>query len=884
MDKMISIITPGKICKYPKSVYFFCYTILWGVIMAVWLSCFFSNGKTTIWIPDGLPQHWTALAYYGQWLREIVHDLFINHTLSIPLWDINIGPGSDVITTLSYYALGDPLNLLAVFFSTDNTEWLFTILIAVRCYLSGAGFSLYCLYHKNGRAASLAGSLIYAFCGFSIIVSMRHPFFANPMVYLPFLLLGIDKIFDRKKPTLFIIMTAVSAMSNFYFFYMLCIFMFIYAVFRYFMTVPSWSVKSVGNWFFRFLFYYAVGLCIAAVQFLPVLMSITKTARFSVKHYVPILYDKAYYLGLIECFNQDNSVSPRWTILGFTCFGVAGIITLFAKKKSRKDKFLIGGFLLLIFLSVPYAAHVINGFAYVSNRWSWAMAMLAAYIFVVMYPAMVEICGKEKIIFTICAGLYIYFSYKYSVDAEGHAAAFALFAALIIILNNITGKRQWIFTTLVYGGLILQLCMIITAKYGADPSALVKYPPVSQTYVTAQNGQNENLLIQLPDDTAWRYDEENPQGISNGSMLYGLKGTQFYFSTANPVVGNLFNDMWKNDPLEMRYENLDERSILETLFSVKYFAAEKDKLQYVPSLYNEAVLEDDNTVIYRNPNALSLGYTYDSYIPLDQYNNLTVVEKQYAMLQGAVTDESNLPEYIPQFDDITVDYKITSHKKIDISPGKWTVGKRRAKVILELPDEIPDGELYLQFEGLHYNGEDVKAKINVSFEDIHKRIDIRNNRNTNYSGRHNFLCNLGERRMDSRQIKLVISRTGEYTFDNLSIVVQPTDRILTYAKQLGEEQLENVVVDDNYITGDIYVNQPKLLCMTVPYSEGWELYVDGKEQEIKKVNTAFIGTELEKGAHKIQLVYRTPWIKLGLLLSVLGVIALIIISRKRQGY
>ena len=47
---------------------------------------------------------------------------------------------------------------------------------------------------------------------------MKHPYFSNPMIYLPLVLMGIDKIYKREKPWLFIWATAVSAMSNFYFF------------------------------------------------------------------------------------------------------------------------------------------------------------------------------------------------------------------------------------------------------------------------------------------------------------------------------------------------------------------------------------------------------------------------------------------------------------------------------------------------------------------------------------------------------------------------------------------------------------------------------------------------------------------------------------------
>ena len=45
----------------------------------------------------------------------------------------------------------------------------------------------------------------------------------NPMIYFPFMILGMEKIIRKEKPYLFIVSAAVSAASNFYFFYIIVI-------------------------------------------------------------------------------------------------------------------------------------------------------------------------------------------------------------------------------------------------------------------------------------------------------------------------------------------------------------------------------------------------------------------------------------------------------------------------------------------------------------------------------------------------------------------------------------------------------------------------------------------------------------------------------------
>ena len=41
------------------------------------------------------------------------------------MWDMNIGYGSDILTTLHYYVIGDPLTLLSVFVPAEHTETLY---------------------------------------------------------------------------------------------------------------------------------------------------------------------------------------------------------------------------------------------------------------------------------------------------------------------------------------------------------------------------------------------------------------------------------------------------------------------------------------------------------------------------------------------------------------------------------------------------------------------------------------------------------------------------------------------------------------------------------------------------------------------------------------
>ena len=74
------------------------YTLVFAILALILYLHFYLNGKSLIWSHDGVPQHLNALAYYGGYLRDILKSIFIDHDPAIPMWDMNIGYGSDILT------------------------------------------------------------------------------------------------------------------------------------------------------------------------------------------------------------------------------------------------------------------------------------------------------------------------------------------------------------------------------------------------------------------------------------------------------------------------------------------------------------------------------------------------------------------------------------------------------------------------------------------------------------------------------------------------------------------------------------------------------------------------------------------------------------------
>ena len=68
-------------------------------------------------------------------------------------------------------------------------------------------------------------------------------------------------------------------------------------------------------------------------------------------------------------------------------------------------------------------------------------------------------------------------------------------------------------------------------------------------------------------------------------------------------------------------------------------------------------------------------------------------------------------------------------------------------------------------------------------------------------------------------------------------------------------------------TGKVETSRAGYLITSLPFDEHFRVYVDGKEVQTEKVNTAFLGAQVPKGNHTITIAYRAPGKTAGLLLT-----------------
>lgn len=94
------------------------------------------------------------------------------------------------------------------------------------------------------------------------------------------------------------------------------------------------------------------------------------------------------------------------------------------------------------------------------------------------------------------------------------------------------------------------------------------------------------------------------------------------------------------------------------------------------------------------------------------------------------------------------------------------------------------------------------------------------------------------------------------------------------AHRAAETALRDVTVGHNRVAGKFGSAMPQMLVFSIPFDAGWQATMDGSSVPLRKIDYGLTGLEVGAGKHLILLTYRPPMLTTGLLVSLLGILAL----------
>ncbi|MDU6631266.1 MAG: YfhO family protein, partial [Lachnoanaerobaculum sp.] len=324
-----------------------------------------------------------------------------------------------------------------------------------------------------------------------------------------------------------------------------------------------------------------------------------------------------------------------------------------------------------------------------------------------------------------------------------------------------------------------------------------------------------------------RIDKVDRKTKDDGAWL-NFKSVSIFSSTANASLTELFEKLG-NEASTNAYSITGETPLLDMLFAVKYAI-------YTGESRNTNISYVDisgNSYLYENLYTLPLGYMVDERFSDDWNLNLgdpIDVQNDLAAVYG-------LPDIFEQIETIKESTSVNFQTDID--------GEYYAYVTNPSIDEVEfsygDGDVKKSFKNLkrHYilelgTLEGEKNGRFVSTDDKDESID---------------------------------ARVYRVNYDSL--------KKLYYI--LNKNPLYLSKISDSYLSGNVHAVENTTLFTSIPYDEGWSVYVDGKKVEKIKLLDAFIGLKLEKGQHEIEFKYVSSGIIEGAVISAVSLALLLLI-------
>lgn len=117
---------PGKLWK-KYQVYLACSICYWGYAVPK-IYDMSSNGYAALGGWDAVTQMYPVMLYISRMIRNFMSNL------TVPLFELSLGMGDDLITALNWHGFGDPFYLLSALIP----EASFTLFLFVFCFILGS--------------------------------------------------------------------------------------------------------------------------------------------------------------------------------------------------------------------------------------------------------------------------------------------------------------------------------------------------------------------------------------------------------------------------------------------------------------------------------------------------------------------------------------------------------------------------------------------------------------------------------------------------------------------------------------------------------------------------------------------------------------------------
>ena len=878
-----------KISSSRYSYLFFCFAvpvvIMYLIYMAMEIHPF---GDGTVLVLDLNGQY----VYFFEALRNTV---LSGGNL---LYSFLRGLGGEFLGMYAYY-LASPLSYIVLLFPMARIQEALLTIILLKVGLCGVTFGFY--LHKNSKnhnqVISIAFAVMYALCAYAVVYQ-SNMMWIDALIWLPLITYGIEQLIKNGRYKLFVISLSLGIMSNYYIGYMLCIFVALYYFYYCFAHSkeelnPKGVKLHLARSFLRIALFSLIAVAISAFIIIAAYYSLTfgKT-EFSNPNWT--FKTKFNILDFLTKFLPGSYDTVRPQGLPFVYCGILPLMLVpvyfMTKKIASREKVVS-----LIFIAIFVLSFIVrpldliwHGFQapnWLNYRYSF---MLSFFLLVLAYKGFGNLRSvSEKFLLGISAFIILFAAVCNKLEFDSYVENNSKLLEL---------ETVWL-TILITVALLVTLCLLIRQKsvrrregiagilavivcievFCSGLACVVQYDgDVAYSTYSKYNkfiGDLRPIVNKIDAlDQGFYRAEKLTHRKYNDNMALGLRGLSGSTSTLNVETIIYLSRMgYASSSHHSQYYG--GNPVNDSLLGVKYIIDYKDSERTV-NFYSPYTSEGLFTA-YRNPYALPIAYGVDaSVVDFNAEKYSKNFERYFDRLNDTVStmlgDNFDKDVFFP-VEKSTIDKKVSSSctETANGSTFIYSPSVEGSDNSVSYSFIAPQSAEYYFYPPCKGSGE---VNLYVNDNQIGKLLGS----NTKY------IASLGyfeEGEEVNVKLSLIENDVTLYSYYDY-IWYLDQDNFHEAFSLLGKNAQFNVTeyTDNNLIGTVITTNGTETIQTTIPYDEGWSVYVDGKKVEIFKTFDALMAFNIEgEGEHSLEFKYEPSIYKVGAIISIIGISVFIIL-------
>ena len=859
-----------------------------GLMMLVYY-CYnlFPFGETTILRMDLYHQ-------YGPLFAEFYDR--VTHLKSF-IYSWNTGLGSPWLGNYFNY-LSSPSSIIMLILGHSNMPEAIAGMILTKAALAAGSFTYYLKKSQDRHDFSTAAfGILYAMSGY-FVAYYWNVMWIDAMVYFPLVMFGIERIINRRKPSVYIVFLALTLLSNYYMGYMTCIFSVIYFIVYFFSNYDFGSMSADAVYYidhdgnrkferkekikaniflrsgFTFAFSSVAAACLVAFSLIPTFIILRSCSATSgsmpqeMRTYFTIFDFLANHLASLEPTIRSSGED----VLPNVYCGIGTLILvplyIFSKRITLKEK-IAGVFTLgLLFFSfnVNYLNFIWHGFHF-PNDLPYRFSFMYCFLLLVMaykaYRNLNEYTGKQLLGVGVAVVMAVVIIQKTGSKNVSDTTVllsviFAVTYCLIFYLLKDIRKQKSAVSVILLCCVIAEIACANTDNYSMTQ--------IKSTF-TSDYGTFRTIKDRLDEkekgDTSYRMELTYNRARMDPAW-FGYNGVSTFSSMAYEKMSNMQSNLGMYSNYINSYTYYVQTPVYNMMNSIKYIVDNDPQVTVDDDFFTE-VTSEDNFTAYKSDYWLPIAFNVDSAMKdwYSGYTNPFSVQGDWFELAtgvGGVFEKMDIAD-ISYFNIAEID---TGFDTGDIYFSKIGAGTAEMTVYLSVPETQ---HCYLFVDSDNF---DQITITKGEMSDVQETDEP-------------YIYDVGI--VEPDQTVEVLIKLEEDSEQNCFMNFYPY-YINEEALNSGYEILNNSRMniesfEETKITGTVSAGKDCITFTSIPYDKGWTVKIDGKE--IKEDDYIALGDDylcfnMPHGVHSVEISFSQRGLLEGAAISCATLLILLIVA------